>query len=263
LPIYEYVTNLEEFIIEHFDFKYGRSYHAFSACLQGIVEEFKQLVCEVEFLAHTEPFTLQKLWFYVSPSIKTFETLNSLVESVKTSGRNPREYMLDSGPNGGILLSTLAERMITLGGNTEVKKLYEHLLYETSIPFVDILTEWVSTGNLNDPDKEFMVGEKLLDKERLKDDYNDVYWEQRYQIQNDFVPTFFEKYKEKILQTGKYLNVLRECSIDVSVELKDDKHGNLGEALKAIRGQRFLLINAVLFQLLILRMKRQTKNYWI
>jgi Gamma tubulin complex component N-terminal len=28
------------------------------------------------------------------------------------------------------------------------------------------------------------------------------------------VPTFLEKHKEKVLHSGKYLNVIRECGID-------------------------------------------------
>jgi gamma-tubulin complex component 2 len=64
-----------------------------------------------------------------------------------------------------------------------------------------------------------MIQEKpSVSKERLKDDFNDIYWEQRYFLQNEAVPSFLEPYKEKILNTGKYLNVLRECSMDVKIE---------------------------------------------
>jgi gamma-tubulin complex component 2 len=105
------------------------------------------------------------------------------------------------------------------------------------------LNEWICHGALNDPYKEFMIQEKpSVSKERLKDDFNDVYWEQRYFLQNDAVPIFLEPYKEKILNTGKYLNVLRECSMDVKIEQgMNQYYGNkaqsgLSEVLQVVEG---------------------------
>ena len=96
---------------------------------------------------------------------------------------------------------------------------------------------------LNDPYKEFMIQEKpSVSKDRLKDDFNDVYWEQRYYLQNDAVPSFLDPYKEKILNTGKYLNVLRECSIDVKIEqdisqyLHTKSSSGLSEVLQVVEG---------------------------
>jgi gamma-tubulin complex component 2 len=37
------------------------------------------------------------------------------------------------------------------------------------------------------------------------------YWEQRYTIRSEQVPIFLARVSEKILVTGKYLNVIREC----------------------------------------------------
>jgi gamma-tubulin complex component 2 len=103
--------------------------------------------------------------------------------------------------------------------NTAAKELYTYLLAEAFQTYDGILNEWICHGVLNDPYKEFMIQEKpSVSKDRLKYDFNDAYWEQRYFLQNDAVPTFLEPYKEKILNTGKYLNVLRECSMDVKIE---------------------------------------------
>jgi len=41
------------------------------------------------------------------------------------------------------------------------------------------------------------------------------YWEERYKPRPDKVPRFLEKVSDKILTTGKYLNVLRECNVNV------------------------------------------------
>ena len=103
--------------------------------------------------------------------------------------------------------------------NSTTKELYAYLLSEAAKPYFGILKEWVCHGVLSDPYHEFMIQERpSLTKDRLKDDFNDVYWEQRYTLHQDAVPSFLEPYKEKILLTGKYLNVLRECSLEVNVE---------------------------------------------
>lgn len=39
------------------------------------------------------------------------------------------------------------------------------------------------------------------------------------------IPTFLEKQKSKVLQAGKYLNVIRECN---TLEMKNPFEENLG-----------------------------------
>jgi gamma-tubulin complex component 2 len=93
------------------------------------------------------------------------------------------------------------------------------MLAEASKPYFKMLQQWVCRGILDDPYKEFMIQEKSnITKDKVKDDFNDVYWEQRYTLHHHTVPSFLEPYKEKILLAGKYLNVLRECHIDANME---------------------------------------------
>ena len=58
-----------------------------------------------------------------------------------------------------------------------------------------------------------------LGKEKLQNVYNDSYWEQHYSIVRERIPRFLEPFAEKILNTGKYLNVIRECN-----QKSDDKN---------------------------------------
>ena len=67
---------------------------------------------------------------------------------------------------------------------------------------------------LEDPYREFMVAEEeVISKEGVIEDFqgHGAYWERRYTLQHDMVATFLERYEEKVLTTGKYLNVVREC----------------------------------------------------
>ena len=52
-------------------------------------------------------------------------------------------------------------------------------------------------------------------KEKLQQEYNDAYWEQHYTVCRDRIPVFLENVADKILRTGKYLNVIRECGENI------------------------------------------------
>lgn len=42
--------------------------------------------------------------------------------------------------------------------------------------------------------------------------YSDEYWSKRYIMKKENVPCFLHNVQETILRTGKYLNVIRQCS---------------------------------------------------
>ena len=65
-----------------------------------------------------------------------------------------------------------------------------------------------------------MEENQSFQKEKLQEDYNDAYWEQHYTICRERIPVFMERVADKILNTGKYLNVVRQCG-------KWDLGGNL------------------------------------
>ena len=41
--------------------------------------------------------------------------------------------------------------------------------------------------------------------------YSDDYWEKRYTLRRDRVPSFLLPLTDQILRTGKYLNVIKQC----------------------------------------------------
>lgn len=48
-----------------------------------------------------------------------------------------------------------------------------------------------------------MVEEHELQKEKIQEDYNDKYWDQRYTIVQHKIPSFLQKMADKILSTGE------------------------------------------------------------
>lgn len=97
------------------------------------------------------------------------------------------------------------------------KKMYTFLLSKASAPYFEMLNAWIYHGEIVDPYNEFMILEKTsVKKENLKEDFNDAYWEMRYTIRENVVPIFLEPVKNQILLAGKYLNVVRECGVNIA-----------------------------------------------
>lgn len=191
------------------------------------------MIAQIDHQARsTSNLTLQKLSYYIAPSMETMRALDSLVNSLKVLN-DKKEYIA-----GGLILSMLSEKIIAHGGykfyfdisQSSVKELYSFLLKEASKPYHKILRAWINQGHLHDYYNEFMIEERTsATKENLKDDYNDAYWEQRYSIRHEWVPSFLENHKQNILLSGKYLNVLYECGKFVSsvdFELLDTVNDN-------------------------------------
>jgi gamma-tubulin complex component 2 len=59
---------------------------------------------------------------------------------------------------------------------------------------------------------QFMVEDNQVETDGvLSTEDCDGYWEKRYTIRKDRVPLFIAEHAEKILRTGKYLNVMQQC----------------------------------------------------
>uniref|UniRef100_A0A8C0ZI35 Gamma-tubulin complex component n=1 Tax=Cyanistes caeruleus TaxID=156563 RepID=A0A8C0ZI35_CYACU len=147
----------------------------------------------------------QKLWFYIQPTMRTLEILASLATSVDKG-----ECM------GGSTLSLLHDKTFNYTGDSQAQELCLYLTKAASVPYFEILEKWIYRGIINDPYSEFMVEEHELQKEKIQEDYNDKYWDQRYTVVQQQIPSFLQKMADKILSTGKYLNVVRECGRDVT-----------------------------------------------
>lgn len=66
-----------------------------------------------------------------------------------------------------------------------------------------------------------MVEEHELQKEKIQEDYNDKYWDQRYTIVQHRIPSFLQKMADKILSTGKK-QTNKQMSNSKKTSLKQD-----------------------------------------
>ena len=130
--------------------------------------------------------------------MRTLECLNKFVEEAESQ-------------KGGALLNTIFKSMLS-ASNAVHKKLFTFLLEKASVPYLDMLSKWIHFGEIEDPYEEFLVKErKELSKENLHKDFNDKYWDERFEFREAQIPLFLQKLTAEVLFTGKYLNVIREC----------------------------------------------------
>ncbi|XP_058154066.1 gamma-tubulin complex component 2 [Dasypus novemcinctus] len=205
LPVAASYSTVTRFIEEKASFEYGQVNHALAAAMRTLVKEYLILVTQLEQLQRQGLLSLQKLWFYVQPTMRTLDILASVATSV------------DKGEClGGSTLSLLHDRSFNYTGDSQAQELCLYLTQAASVPYFEILERWIYRGLIDDPYSEFMVEEHELRKEKIQEDYNDKYWDQRYTVVQQHIPAFLQKMAGKILSTGKYLNVVRECGRDVT-----------------------------------------------
>ena len=63
------------FIEEKSSFEYGQVNHALTAAMRTLMKEYLILVTQLEHLQRQGLLSLQKLWFYIQPTMRTMEIL--------------------------------------------------------------------------------------------------------------------------------------------------------------------------------------------
>ncbi|KAL4063463.1 Spc98 family-domain-containing protein [Scleroderma citrinum] len=279
LPLATYYTAISAFVESRSHLEFGLVNHALCAAIRDMLKEYQTLLSQLEHAFNTSPqFTLQKLWFYVHPTVHTLSLIYQLVlelattedddaSSVSSSSSDPEQSARDEAlglggaklkavlsemtksstsaaipVKGGEVLTVIYDRMQGMSGDPTARKVYGTLMNAAGAPYVEMLREWTTTGRLHDPYEELCVKEsKFISKGILEVDYTDEYWERRYTLRDGStwsskrqhtgvppprtpggrlpggacIPPMLEGWKHKVLLSGKYLNVIRECGIEV------------------------------------------------
>jgi gamma-tubulin complex component 2 len=199
LPLCSAYFSVQMYVQVHSRWEHGLVTNAFAAALRTILKEYLVLVAQLEFQFSQRKLTLLRAWYYLQSSFHSFLKLEQLCQKVHRTV-------------GGAFLNVIHQSM-TLAGDAATKSLYTHLLVHASIPYFDMLNAWLSQGVLRDVHGEFQICEHTeRSKENVRKDFNDTYWDERYTVRQEKVPIFLAGVSEKILTTGKYLNVIRECA---------------------------------------------------
>ncbi|KAJ1920282.1 gamma tubulin complex Spc97/GCP2 subunit Alp4 [Mycoemilia scoparia] len=138
---------------------------------------------------------------------------------------------------GGRTLNIIAEQMKLHGGDSTTKQLYGFLLSQASVPFYGMLRKWLRYGKLGDSDPnspsngEFMikfVPAKIATMANIKEEIvviqerDDTPLTQenkvilKFVLESDLTPMFMKPFGQRIILTGKYLNVVKACGVDLN-----------------------------------------------
>ena len=174
---------------------------ALAAAVEELLHDYRLLVCQLEQQAAGGGLTLHQLWFHLQGSLHSLELLDQLVTTV--SARQA---------SGGATLAILHDSLVHFSGNPKSEKILQYLVELSSKPFFETLSKWLYRGVIIDPGKDFFVEDhEVVDRNSLPTEYNDDYWEKRYCLRVDRIPTFLHRFADTILRTGKYLNVIQQC----------------------------------------------------
>lgn len=200
------------------------------------------LVSQLEHEFRQGKLTMQRMWFHVAPSVSTLEKCALFRPSFSDSCPVCRLQslvllILSTSCRGGRLLSLLDGQLAAHRGHPQFAQLLTFLLSQAAVPYFAMLSSWTTRGVFVDEYGEFMIQEnQKVTKESLQATFNDAYWEMRYVLSEaNGVPSMLEGVAERILTTGKYLNVVKECGVQIKspvekvrgMEIKEENMGIL------------------------------------
>ncbi|ONH69683.1 Spindle pole body component SPC97 [Cyberlindnera fabianii] len=132
---------------------------------------------------------------------------------------------------GGLVLNIVHEKILSNSGDIKSKEFLDVLFKNISRSYVSMLNDWITKGDLNDPHGEFFITTNLARDFKVNSLNSEQYWDSKYVIKKDGLPRQFadKDLQLKVLHTGKYLNVLKECGVTLdsfSDERIDDLNGS-------------------------------------
>ena len=206
LPVASHYSVVVNFIEERSAFEYGQVSHALCSAMKTLLREYQIHLAQLEDQFRQGILTLQRLVFLLQPILQQMSILAFVACAV------------DRGNCiGGTILTLLHKQILSSVGNAKAEELYVYLAQIANVPYLEMLEKWIYKGEVMDHYGEFLVEEKeMFSKDKLLDEYNDKYWELRYTLCRERIPVYLEQMADKILSTGKYLNVVHECGNKVS-----------------------------------------------
>ncbi|XP_058800560.1 gamma-tubulin complex component 2-like isoform X2 [Phymastichus coffea] len=201
LPLASYYSMTIRFVEEKVLPDDGQVNHALRGALSCLLRDYLLFIVQLEIEHIRGKLNLQKLWFYIQPTMSTMSVLNKITSTI-----------FKANAKGGKVLSLLHEQINNMSGEAKCKELCLFLIKAASVPYMQTLEKWVYKGVICDPYHEFFVEDnELIQREELPMDYSADYWEKRYTMRSERIPIFLSEHAQTILRTGKYFNVIRQC----------------------------------------------------
>ena len=209
-PLCDDYSVLSGYITTHGRHEYGRVQHALTATLLSLHREYTSMIAS---LTAQPSLSLTQLSYHLSSPASTLHHLASLL--------NLTRHQI-----GGSVLTTLHNALL-LCGDAIHRQLLLSLLSSACRPYFAMLQQWLYSGVLSDSYNEFQLhsNDNVTTASTAVSAFDDSYWDSRFSLRHAQLPVFLQATADRVLTTGKYLNVIRECGRDVSV--KEDERGRL------------------------------------
>lgn len=181
---------------------HGLVNQALAAAMRGVIKDYFTLVAQLESQFRKRCLTMQKMWYYIQPHFVQLEILKHFSSCIN-----------NNNVSGGAVLSILHDKTKSLTGNVKSLDFCLQVTRDACVPYFEILERWITHGLIVDPYNEFFVEDVYSSRadETLIHFDDDSFWEKRYRINPSKMPNFLSCFQDKILNTGKYLSVIREC----------------------------------------------------
>ncbi|KAK7085564.1 Exportin 7 [Halocaridina rubra] len=203
LPLCGCYSQLARFIEDKSQYHHGLINHALCAAINVLLKDYMLLITQLEEKHRQWDLTLHKLFFYIEKTMGVMDMLACITKVISKSGAH-----------GGAVLSLLHDRTLSLTGCGHLQNVMIYLTQAAAEPYMSMLSKWLYRGIINDYYQEFMVVDRETGNVEVED-ITDEYWEKRYAIIPQKVPTFLKTHDNIILRTGKYLNVIRQSGQNV------------------------------------------------
>ncbi|PPR05252.1 hypothetical protein CVT24_008278, partial [Panaeolus cyanescens] len=97
LPLGTYYTAIFAFVEHRSHLDYGMVNHALCAAIREMLRDYQTLLSQLEHAYNTSPtFSLQKLWFYIHPTVHTLSLIYHLILELATADDPPASSSSDS-----------------------------------------------------------------------------------------------------------------------------------------------------------------------
>lgn len=200
IPVCSNYSLIIRFVEEKCSFKWGLVNHALCSAIKELLKNHHVFVSQLENLHRNGILSLQKLWYYVSPIMGFMDILAVIIKNI-----NKGDLC------GSAILNLLFDKVLMYSGDAKNQELIFYLAQTASRPYMTMLEDWIYKGLINDPYNEFMINEdKDINKDKIKEDFNEKFWEKKYSVNRNNVPKFMDQLTDHILLTGKYLNAISE-----------------------------------------------------
>lgn len=209
LPLASHHAVVSRFVEESQIPRTGSGYvlQAIGVALAELLNEYRALVLQLETALRKGELPLQKLLYYVQPSVRSMALLRSVVEACKNK-------------NGGAALDAVYKLAVAHVGADDLRDVLSFVVGKAAAPIFSIMDGWIRTGVVDDPFEEFFVQED--ERYAPSGDKSGTIiisgsaWELRYTVNRENLPDFLAPFVQSILRSGKYLNVLRGCGLDTA-----------------------------------------------